>query len=412
MGLLRTFLALLVVCDHVRPLHGHYVEIVEHGSVFAVKAFFIISGFYMTMVLHGQYRDRPVWNFYASRFTRLLPMYWFVGLATVIAELLLVPRGSFFYPPASPFAYGSGLEIHSQPWPVLLYVAVATTTMFGLDTGQWLGFSKITGDLGVAPDFVPNATSVMALSPVPQAWTVGIELFFYLLAPMIVTRSVRAIVTLAIASLAFRFALIYFDLYANPWNRALFPSELVYFLVGTLSYRFYLSRPRIVQRVTSTTAWTVAIAPIVASLFIIQVVDRSHTGLLATTIPYLLVAICLPFLFDLTKANSLDRRIGDLSYPIYMCHMLVMGILQQLVAPVGSLGTDWLWLVWNASLVCVGAVILDRAIAAPIDRWRQRFGARQTAIILSGELSRGRSAVTVPVVRGAWPALERQADKP
>ena len=70
MGLLRTLLALLVVCDHVRPLHGHHVEILGHGSGFAVKAFFIISGFYMTMVLHGQYRDRPVRDFYASRLTR------------------------------------------------------------------------------------------------------------------------------------------------------------------------------------------------------------------------------------------------------------------------------------------------------------------------------------------------------
>ena len=376
MGLLRTLLALLVVCDHVRPLHGHHVEILGHGSVFAVKAFFIISGFYMTMVLHGQYRDRPVRDFYASRFTRLLPMYWFVGAATVIAELLLMPRGSFFHPLASPFAYGSGLDVYAMPWPLLLYAGVAVTTMFGLDTGQWLGFSKLTGAIGFFPDFGPNATSVMALSPIPQAWTVGIELLFYLLAPLIVTRSVRTVVALAIASLTFRFVLIYFGLYALPWNRALFPSELIYFLMGALSYRFYLSHPGIAQRLAPGTAWAAAISPIAVSLFIIQIVDRAHTGLLATTVPYLLVAFCLPVLFDLTKDNSIDGRIGDLSYPVYMCHMLVMGLLQQLVAPVGSLGTDWLWVAWNVSWVCVGAAILDRLIAAPIDRWRKRFGAR------------------------------------
>ena len=45
MGVLRTILAMLVVCSHLRAF----------GGVFAVKSFFIISGFYMALIIHTHY---------------------------------------------------------------------------------------------------------------------------------------------------------------------------------------------------------------------------------------------------------------------------------------------------------------------------------------------------------------------
>jgi len=94
-GLLRTILALLVVGSHLGAFGG---------ATFAVKGFFIISGFYMALVISTRYHKLPVGDFYASRLLRLLPLYWVIGLLTVAAELWLVPHGQQFHKLVSPVA--------------------------------------------------------------------------------------------------------------------------------------------------------------------------------------------------------------------------------------------------------------------------------------------------------------------
>ena len=116
MGLLRIILALLVVGSHLGAFGG---------ATFAVKAFFIISGFYMALVIDKRYYALPISNFYASRLMRLLPTYWVVGLLTLAAEILLAPHGEKLHPMASPLAYGSGLDPTTLPLPILIYIGLA-----------------------------------------------------------------------------------------------------------------------------------------------------------------------------------------------------------------------------------------------------------------------------------------------
>jgi peptidoglycan/LPS O-acetylase OafA/YrhL len=318
-----------------------------------------------------------------SRLSRLLPLYWIVATITLIAEFLFATRDSGFYPLAKPLAYASGVNFHALPWPIWTYIGVSELTTLGTDTGQWLGFSKLTGALGVAPDFVPNATSVLALSPVPPAWSIGLELTFYLIAPFIVLQRLRVIGVLIIASLGFRYTLAYAGFSGDPWNRSLFLSELMYFLLGVLSFRLYVMR----SQLTTTFRRTLGLLPILTAVLInpafaaakilLRHYDLIMPDFLITTFPYLLVAIGIPFLFERSKDSLFDLRIGNLSYPIYISHMMVLGML-QLVFPTDSflIGTGWVWLFWNIAWVCVIALVLDRLIAAPIDEWRKRFGAR------------------------------------
>jgi hypothetical protein len=51
---------------------------------------------------------------------------------------------------------------------------LSVSTMFGLDTGQWLGFTRVGGQLSLGPNFAPNSTTVVDLSPVPPGWTIGL----------------------------------------------------------------------------------------------------------------------------------------------------------------------------------------------------------------------------------------------
>lgn len=369
MGLLRTFLALLVVGSHLGAFGG---------ATFAVKAFFVISGFYMALVIDTRYYALPIADFYASRLLRLLPTYWVVGLLTVVAELLLVPHGQEFHWLTSPIAHWTALDAFSLPVSIVLYIGLSLTTMLGLDTGQWLGFTKTGGQLSLAPDFSPNATSVMAINPVPQGWSIGLEMLFYLIAPFVVRRSVWVITSLCIFSLAFRVALMVAGFSGEPWSRTLFPSELIYFLLGVLGYRIYLIIPEL--RFSPRTEVRLAIMVLFIAL-VYWPIERMLRGSLVwdvwNTVPYALIAGGIPFLFKLTRNNAVDANIGELSYPIYMCHALVLGLIQW--SPLNAspfFGVGWPRYILTIVLVMITAFLLDRLIVLPLDEVRIRFGAR------------------------------------
>jgi peptidoglycan/LPS O-acetylase OafA/YrhL len=369
LGVLRTILALLVVGSHLHAFGG---------AAFAVKSFFIISGFYMALVINTRYWALPVSSFYTSRLLRLLPLYWVVGLLTLIAEFVLVPRGQYFDKLASPLTYSAGLDLSSLPLPIILYIGLSLTTMLGLDTGQWLGFDRVTGALSVAPDFAPGVTSVLALNPVPQGWTIGLELLFYALAPFVVRRSIWLIISLCVFSLAFRLALMALGFSGEPWNRVLFPSELIYFLLGVLGYRLYVVMPRLKLPAHVETMFALAV---VALSIIYWPVGHFIRGNLIwhvwNTVPYLLIAAGIPFLFKLTKNNALDANIGELSYPIYMSHVLIIGLISW--SPLNNapfIAAGWPRDIFTIALVIAAAFVLDRLIVLPVDKLRVRFGAK------------------------------------
>jgi peptidoglycan/LPS O-acetylase OafA/YrhL len=370
LGFLRTILALLVVGSHLHAFGG---------AAFAVKSFFIISGFYMALVIDARYQALPVSDFYASRLLRLLPLYWVIGPMTLIAEIVLVPRGQYFDKLASPLAYGAGLNLSSLPLAIIFYIGLSLTTLLGLDTGVWLGFDRVGGTLSVAPDFAPGAITVVALNPVPQGWTIGLELLFYALAPFIVRRSIWLIVSLCVLSLAFRLALIALGFSGEPWNRALFPSELIYFLLGVLGHRLYVVIPRLKLPARAETAFALAVLGIAIIYWPVEHFIRgSLIWHVWNTAPYLLIAAGIPFLFKLTKDNELDASIGELSYPIYMCHVLIFGLISW--SPLNNapfIGSGWPRYLFTIALVIAAAFALDRLIVLPIDKLRVRFGAKK-----------------------------------
>src|SRR5690349_4745024 len=80
MGLVRVALALAVVLSHLPPATFHFIS----GGL-AVQGFFIISGFYMALVLSGKYASAGI--FYSNRLLRLMPGYF---VMMVIAGFLLL----------------------------------------------------------------------------------------------------------------------------------------------------------------------------------------------------------------------------------------------------------------------------------------------------------------------------------
>src|SRR6185437_11934638 len=82
MGLIRLLLALAVVATHCGPIFGCNLV----GGQIAVQSFFIISGFYMSVILNEKYVgvNNSYRLFITNRFMRLYPIYWAVFVATML----------------------------------------------------------------------------------------------------------------------------------------------------------------------------------------------------------------------------------------------------------------------------------------------------------------------------------------
>ena len=383
MGLLRVILAMMVVFAHRGPIGGAG-WVLHGGAFFAVKAFFMVSGFYMALILHDRYRRLPVRDFYLSRLLRLLPIYWTIGALTVLAEFLLVPRDKMFYSLDSPLYYWTGplgLNFRGIPAGLWAYIGVSDLTLLGSDSWLWLGFSRIDGALSLAPGYGPAATAGNGLSPVPQAWSIGCELWFYLIAPF-VTRRLWLVFVLAGGSLLTRYLMARCGFSGEPWKRAFFPSELIYFLLGVLAYRVYLHFPgfqfpeRGRSRYVGLTLLAVyAVAPV--SLLANHIGPIAVLSDLLDIVPYALLFLVLPCLFRATEHSALDGRIGELSYPLYISHNFVYGLLAAIPLDLNAFfGRSWGWALFNAAAVIAVAFAIDRWLALPIDKFRRRFGAR------------------------------------
>src|SRR5205814_8031796 len=76
---------------------------------------------------------------------------------------------------------------------------------------------------------------------IPQGWSIALELYFYALAPLLARLSTRVLWGIVAASGALRllFSTIGLD---YRWQYFFFPTSLVFFVAGLLSYRAYRCR--------------------------------------------------------------------------------------------------------------------------------------------------------------------------
>ena len=120
MGIIRLLLALSVVGGHL--IIPHFWS--GTGGKIAVEAFFMISGFYMCLVLDKTYRH-GVRHFYFNRALRLFPIYWVVAGASLCFSLAT-------HPPCIE-------QFQSLPTFTKTLLAVTNFTLFGQDWVMFLG---------------------------------------------------------------------------------------------------------------------------------------------------------------------------------------------------------------------------------------------------------------------------------
>jgi peptidoglycan/LPS O-acetylase OafA/YrhL len=249
-------------------------------------------------------------------------------------------------------------------------LGLINVSIFGQDDVMFLALHS--GQVHFAVNFRISELPLYQGLLVPQAWTLGLELCFYTLAPLIVIKAWRVWIALAI-SVSVRMTLIFMGLaFQDPWSYRFFPSELMWFMLGALSMRLLLPRWETFldqkPRLTSLLVFSVLVL-----LALYQVLPgQGDPGDLKSMMFIGLIVLFMPAMFVFQKQSPFDKQIGELSYPIYICHMLVISLASATLTRY-SLNQGTIAAVTKLTSVIIAAYALNRFVAMPLEKVRVRF---------------------------------------
>lgn len=358
MGFIRLILALAVLVGHT--VIQDTIPILD--GYMSVKMFYIISGFYITLILNEKYiqQDGSYRLFISNRFLRLYPIYWAVLFLIIASSLIIYWRSGF----SDLFLLNNTINLWTKGSIVTnVFAFCSNAFMFFLDVGMFLAIDD-NGNLFFTSNFWIADNPFYIYELIPQAWTVGLELTFYILAPFIARRKLKWVALFISLSLFIKFLLLLMGYTNDPWLYRFFPSEFHLFLFGTISYKLYkyITDKKIeISQIGLYCIYGLNIINIFSFRLLPLSLFRDYYVLITFT-------VSIPFIFSLTKKMRLDNKIGELSYPIYIIHIFTLAVIQrynQLII-VNSI------LITNILFTVILSFILIKYISDPIEKIRQR----------------------------------------
>jgi peptidoglycan/LPS O-acetylase OafA/YrhL len=181
MGTIRVLLA--VIFSHT----GSHVLV---GGEAALQCFYLNSGFLISYILQNTAACGNLRNFYLNRFLRIYPMYWAVALLTVMFYLLT-------------FTLGIDHKLQtllSLPFSAQLTLITTNIVLFGQDAIMFMGLRE--NGLAFFLDYRASSPQLWTFLLVPQAWSLSVELTFYLCAPFILKNRTILYASLALSLIA------------------------------------------------------------------------------------------------------------------------------------------------------------------------------------------------------------------
>lgn len=344
MGIVRAFLAIVVLCGHNNSLlpgfNGH----------FAVLFFFVISGFFMALVLNEKYQGKTP-AFYAARYLKLWPTY---AITFLLVILFLKPLGSLAH--VAPVAD--------------IYFKFVSASLFLHDTLQWIGYQASTrsiiflGDVGGSG----GASPLVRLTTFRHMWSIGIELSFYLLAPLL-ARWPRRLLAAFVLSYLLHLVIVLNLPFHHPLRYRSPFSFLWLFLLGMLCYWAWKAwRPRLdAIRVAPAVAILLPVVATYALMLAATKFFRMHPSGIAAEPMFLLFGLLMILAFHWNGRNRTDRMIGEFSYPIYVIHYPIAVLL------ITEHRGDWRWTGILLAISVVGAAAALLLVDAPVERLRRRL---------------------------------------
>lgn len=356
MGVIRFILAVSVVIAHTNPIFG----ITMVGGQIAVEAFYIISGFYMSLILTEKYigKNGTFSLFISNRLLRLVPLYWAILLLTILFCIV-----------NSQVLGGSGftLDLYKKYFVnagSMLFLVLTQIIIIGQDIVMFLGLN-IDGGLFFTSNFQLTNPQVHHFIFLPQAWTISIEICFYLIAPFVLRQNWKWILLALLVSFGVRMYIFFgLGLLNDPWTYRFFPSELMFFFLGYFSYKLsvYLKN----RQVKASVVWLNLVIILIYTLFYYDIPTFGLPEAFKEVFYYIYLALTIPIFFNYFKRSKTDNRIGELSYPIYLSHSLVIMIFS--ITGI-SFSLQGLYVV---PATIIFALLLNIMIANPIEKLRQK----------------------------------------
>lgn len=350
MGSLRYVLAVAVVFSHIRLEKLIYMGW-DAGSIGsfhtgapAVMIFCCISGFVMTKLIRKHYlttgspanRIRTVGWFYIDRIARLLPQY----AVYVLVALTVLQTTSI-----------------TTTWTNNLSVVDVALNLLMLP----LGFYHWIPSMGIL---------------IPQAWSLGLEWCFYLLAPWILSlRSWTWIYRFGYASLAF-YLLPFFGL-LKPiiFGYTLLPGVMFIFVIGMAQD----DADRIRRKRYEATVLIVTIVLLVMRMTI-PALEFEDGNLNKEVLLGAIVSVILARTFQSAKTSRADTWLGNLSYGVFLNHLWVDRVLIE-IFPGFQFRIVHLMLVVLVS-TCMSAITYW-VIERPVLEWRRGLRADKSLVARS-----------------------------
>lgn len=327
MGLLRIILALSVVAGHSRSSIFGFNGV---GATVAVPIFFVISGFYMAMILNEKYISTPSSKFYASRAMRIYPIY-FIGVM-----LALTINHSEIY------SIFKGLTTIPK-----IYMIISNLTIFGGDLTNQFCWLMQNGQCERPINLSLNA----------PAWSLSPELLFYLAAPAFIrSRKLTVLVWFIGCSYYYLIDGLVYPIekfgslaYGNmTFIYSFFPSSVLYFATGALGYHYVKIRNKFSYL-----------------LALVMLVALCNVPLFIPPWMFVCLGVGIPSLFLLTKDIKIDRVIGELSYPVYILHFPLVNLYDKL-----SINSAYLS---KGSIVATSVIFISIAVYYLIDKKISKF---------------------------------------
>jgi peptidoglycan/LPS O-acetylase OafA/YrhL len=266
--------------------------------------------------------------FITNRFLRIYPIYWLTLLITFLLSVSFV--------------------VHFEQIHNLLYSLVKNVALFPtLDYLVYL--PKIYGGLFVS-----------------QSWTLGLELTFYLLAPFFVRKKLRYIMLVFLLSLVLRLYFTHPLRYPYQFSDRFYATAMIFFMLGVLSYKLYSQ----IKKLKTSNRIIIAVCLFILFLTLfynyLPLPLRNHGKFLEWQY-YIVISLSMPFMFLFSSMMKFDRIIGELSYPIYITHNLVIGLMQRFIFHTWNDINKILTII----VIIVIAILLDKFLVNPIEKYRQ-----------------------------------------
>ena len=335
MGFIRLLLAISVIAYHYYP----YSKIFSgFGTELAVNAFFIISGFYMTLIISEKYslKQNAYKMFLTNRFLRIYPIYWIILILTILFNFYLLKSGSIV-----------NLFVYRHPFDIL---------------------SDFT--LLIRSDYSNIYALFNNYPTVNVAWTLVIELVFYIIAPFIVRRKLWIIVSLIIVSIIIKYGIAYYEMLHHTWQRSgFFLASLCFFMLGVVSYRIYTQIKK--RKIPKKFSLALLLVIIFITIFwaFVPSIFTLHKFYLKDWGYYFLLTVSIPVIFLSFKSNFLEILMGKISYPVYVSHFLVGSFFINVFG-----FKNYTFGIFIVTIIgtMIFSYILLRFIDEPIDKYRQQ----------------------------------------